>query len=44
VEWYLNNISLENRNYKWKERYSDSDKRELDRVICEPEFRKLLNE
>jgi hypothetical protein len=43
VQWYLNNITLENMNYKWQERYSDKDIKELEQIIHEPEFRRLLD-
>jgi len=31
-------------NRKWKKRYSDNEKRELEQIIHEPEFRRLLDE
>lgn len=44
VEWYLRNIPLENMNKKWGKRYSDSEKKELEQIIHEPEFRKFIDE
>jgi hypothetical protein len=42
IDWYLEHIRLENMNQKWQSKFSDSQKMELDKIICEPEYRSLL--
>lgn len=43
VKWYLDRIALQNMNRKWEEKLTDKEKEVLDEIICEPEFKSLLD-